>query len=152
MNSAIFSAYLNVLKKYFSFEGRASRSELIYWHIANFAILLIFVYGLRATIFDISEKGLFQLGLCFFVLTFIIPTWMLWIRRLHDLNRTGFFALLLPLPAIGFILKLILVFYPGNNETNDYGTIAYKYKLGQTDWAMIIALLGYFAIAFITQG
>lgn len=44
------------------------------------------------------------------------------IRRLHDLNRSGWFALLLIVPLINFILLLILLFIPCTNEQNNFGS------------------------------
>jgi uncharacterized membrane protein YhaH (DUF805 family) len=44
------------------------------------------------------------------------------IQRLHDLNRSGWFALLLIVPPINLVLLLILIFVPCANEYNNFGT------------------------------
>lgn len=43
------------------------------------------------------------------------------VRRLNDLNRSGWLSLLLFLPVIGLILYLYLMFAPGTPGRNDYG-------------------------------
>ena len=80
------------LKKYFVFEGRASRSE--YWWFQLIVSPSYFV----STILE-NEIGYFFLGITLFTL---IPAISAGVRRLHDTNRSGFFLLL------SFITSLIL--------------------------------------------
>ena len=50
-----------------------------------------------------------------------VGSWMLIIRRLHDLNKSGWFALLLLVPIIDFFFALYLLFVKGTDGPNDYG-------------------------------
>ena len=43
------------------------------------------------------------------------------VRRLHDLNKSGWLSLLAFVPLAGSILGVILLFKPGNRGTNQYG-------------------------------
>lgn len=43
------------------------------------------------------------------------------IRRLHDINRSGWFILALFIPIIQIIMLLILLFSPGTTGDNKYG-------------------------------
>jgi uncharacterized membrane protein YhaH (DUF805 family) len=74
-------------KKYFTFSGRASRSE--YWWF----ILFGFLVGIAASIVDVILFGLsaFNSGIVNSLtnLVFIIPTHAVAWRRLHDTNRSG---------------------------------------------------------------
>ena len=79
------------LKKYFVFEGRASRSE--YWWFQ----LIVTPSYLISTIIE-NEIGYFFLGITLFTL---IPAISAGVRRLHDTNRSGFFLL------ISFFLKMV---------------------------------------------
>ena len=56
------------------------------------------------------------------LLTILCICLSLSIRRLHDLNRSGWFALLLIVPPINLVLLLILMFVPCTNEHNNFGT------------------------------
>lgn len=56
---------------------------------------------------------------------FIYLTIIVGIRRLHDLNRTGWMYLLLFVPLVGFIFALYMIFAAGTPGENDYG-LPYK--------------------------
>ena len=86
------------LKKYFVFEGRASRSE--YWWFQ-----LIVSPSYYISTFMQNELAYFFLGITLFTL---IPAISAGVRRLHDTNRSGFFLLLSFIPFIG---GLILLFF-----------------------------------------
>ena len=78
-------------KKYFDFKGRASRSE--YWYFVLFIVIGYAIgFGL---IFAASQ--LFWL-LAIFIIAIIIPWISVAVRRLHDINKSGWFVAL-PLPA-----------------------------------------------------
>ena len=93
-------------KKYFDFKGRASRSE--FWYF------MLFYYG--GTIFLMSmssilnSDALFGLGLLFYFILGSIPALAVCVRRLHDINKTGFavFVQLIPFKFgnIGMIFPL----------------------------------------------
>lgn len=45
----------------------------------------------------------------------------LMIRRLHDLDKNGWFALIALVPVVGFIFSIYLFFAPGQIGWNQYG-------------------------------
>jgi uncharacterized membrane protein YhaH (DUF805 family) len=49
-------------------------------------------------------------------LALIIPTLALIVRRLHDANISGLFALLLLIPFLGAIAVFVMMFLPSNPE------------------------------------
>lgn len=74
-------------KKYFNFKDRASRSE--YWYFTLFGLI---VYAIGFGLMFISYK-LFWL-LIVFSIPLIIPFIAVTTRRLHDINKSGWFQLL----------------------------------------------------------
>ena len=86
------------IKKYFVFEGRASRSE--YWWFQLIVSPSYFI----SEILD-NEISYFFLGITLFTL---IPAISAGVRRLHDTNKSGFFILISFIPIIG---GLILLFF-----------------------------------------
>ena len=74
-------------KKYFNFKDRASRSE--YWYFALFGLI---VYAIGLGLIYISYK-LFWL-LVVISIALIIPFIAVTARRLHDINKSGWFQLL----------------------------------------------------------
>jgi len=64
---------------------------------------------------EIGYLNLFLLFLC------IVPIISLIIRRLHDLNYTGWFLPLLLILPFGFIVLIIMMCLKGNEYSNKYG-------------------------------
>ena len=100
------------LKKYFVFEGRASRSE--YWW---FQLIITPSYFI-STILE-NEIGYFFLGITLFTL---IPAISAGVRRLHDTNRSGFFLLLSFIPFIGGLVLLFFLVPEGTKGKNRFGS------------------------------
>jgi len=129
-------------KKYANFSGRASRSE--FWFLYLFILI---GYLISFTIMmTISFKLFWLMGV--FMLAMIIPALAVTARRLHDINKSGWFQLL-PLPAgiletvfatssesleiLFLIIGLVLYVYlfilyctDGNKKNNRFGKNIYK--------------------------
>ena len=100
------------LKKYFVFQGRASRSE--YWWFQLIVSPSYFI----STILE-NEIGYFFLGITLFTL---IPAISAGVRRLHDTNRSGFFLLISFIPFIGGLVLLFFLIPEGTKGKNRFGT------------------------------
>jgi uncharacterized membrane protein YhaH (DUF805 family) len=80
--------YLEVLKKYAVFKGRARRKE--YWYFVLFNTLITIVLGIIDGVTGLvsAEAGIGLLsGL--YTLAVLIPSIAVSVRRLHDTNRSG---------------------------------------------------------------
>ena len=99
------------LKKYFVFEGRASRSE--YWWFQ----LIVSPSYLISEVLD-NEISFFFLGITLFTL---IPAISAGVRRLHDTNKSGFFLLISFIPFIGGLVLLFLLIPVGTKGKNRFG-------------------------------
>ena len=104
--SAGFSNYVN-------FSGRACRSEYWYW------ILFIVIAEIVTSIID-AVLGI-QLVTSIFGLVTLLPSIAVAIRRLHDLDRTGWWILLSLIPLIGWIVLLIWYVTKGTDGPNRFG-------------------------------
>lgn len=104
--------YINVLKKYIVFEGRSSRAELWYFYLIS--VLISFVLGFAEVFYKISvNTGPFNLSdLYSFII--LLPTIAVWIRRMHDINKSGWF-ILIP------IYNIYLALQKGDSGPNRYG-------------------------------
>jgi uncharacterized membrane protein YhaH (DUF805 family) len=99
--------YFMVLKKYADFNGRARRSEYWYFVLFNYLIQLLIGYiGLYT-----FENPYF--GTIYFLAVFI-PYIAVGVRRMHDVNKSGWY-ILIP------IYNLILCCTDGTIGPNDYG-------------------------------
>jgi len=109
-------AILSGFRKYVTFSGRASRPE--YWYWVLFAFLVAAVSGiLDYAIFPESETGPLQ---SITSLILFLPGLAISIRRLHDIDRTGWWWLI-AFTVIGIILLLIWACSRGTAGANRYG-------------------------------
>lgn len=106
--------------KYATFSGRAPRSE--FWWFVLFVIIGNFVLGLvDAALFGRTATGdqVSILGALFSLAVFL-PSLAVGVRRLHDVDRSGWWYLLMLVPVLG-VLILIFAFFihrgtPGPNR------------------------------------
>ncbi len=103
--------YLEVLKKYAVFSGRARRKE--YWMFFLFNIIVSiaigFVSGLLGGLLHISALGIVPI---IYSLYIFIPSISVAVRRMHDLGRSGWWVIV----PIANIIFLFLDSQPGENE------------------------------------
>jgi len=107
------SWYLQVLKKYAVFSGRARRKEYWYFYLANGII------GFGLGIID-TVLGL-PLLLSLYYLAVLLPTIGVSVRRLHDTGRSGWWILIVLIPLIGAIILLIYMVSDSQEGTSQYG-------------------------------
>jgi uncharacterized membrane protein YhaH (DUF805 family) len=99
--------YLKVLKQYADFGGRARRKE--YWMFILFNVIFSFVLG-----FIDGFMGLrFGIG-SIYVLAVLIPSIAVSVRRMHDVDKSGWYCLI---P----IYNIILACTEGTQGENKYG-------------------------------
>lgn len=117
-----FSESLTIcLKKYFVFQGRASRSE--YWWFQ-----LIFTPSYFISSYLENELSYFFLGICLFC---FIPAISVGVRRLHDIDKSGFFLLISFIPFIGGFILLFFMISEGTKGKNKYGDNPLKKKISR---------------------
>jgi uncharacterized membrane protein YhaH (DUF805 family) len=111
---AIQSGFSN----YVNFSGRAVRSE--YWYWVLFAVLLSIVTNIiDAVIFGTSGTAILSAiaGLALF-----LPGLAMAVRRFHDLDKSGWFVLILMIPLVGWpILWLVWFCARGTMGPNRFG-------------------------------
>ncbi|MFF0991460.1 DUF805 domain-containing protein [Kocuria nitroreducens] len=106
--------------KYAQFSGRASRSE--YWWVALYqgAIALVLSVLMAAgsdANGNLSGLGMLVAGLLvIYVLSHIVPSVGIAVRRLHDANFSGWFYLLSLIPYVGGLVVLVFMVLPSKPE------------------------------------
>ncbi len=97
-------------KKYATFDGRATRSE--YWWFFLFTFLVSVALGI------VSEmlSGLFTLAV-------LLPSLAVGARRLHDIDKSGWFLLVWFIPIIGWIIMIVWAIQEGK-EPNRFSSAA----------------------------
>jgi uncharacterized membrane protein YhaH (DUF805 family) len=111
--------YLDALKKYAEFSGRARRKE--YWMFALFnAIILVAIVVFTLVIASMDESLSMIGGLLIIVysLATLLPGLAVAVRRLHDTGRSGWWFLIAFVPFGGIVLLVFTVqdSAPGENQ------------------------------------
>ena len=113
-------------KKYGTFSGRASRSE--YWYFVLFIIgsfLLILLLSSSAG----SGFAQFIPLIIILYLGILVPTIAVTARRLHDINKSGWWQLIRIIPYVGIIGEIVLIVWfctDGDKKNNRFGKNIYK--------------------------
>lgn len=106
--------YLQVLKNYAVFDGRARRKE--YWMFFLFNTLIAIVISIIEAL--AGSSGV--LGLLY-SLAVLIPAIGVSVRRLHDTDRSGWWMLICLVPLIGAIVLLVFMVQDSTPGQNPYG-------------------------------
>jgi uncharacterized membrane protein YhaH (DUF805 family) len=112
-----------VFQNYANFSGRARRAE--YWNfvlvnlIVYIPLYIIFIGGILNESEPIGLLGIGVLGL--FALGMLLPGLGVLVRRLHDLNKSGWNFLIYFIPIAGPIIMLVWLCTEGNSYPNNYG-------------------------------
>ncbi|MFV5380042.1 DUF805 domain-containing protein [Acinetobacter pittii] len=101
-------AILTCFKKFADFKGRARRRE--FWYFELFCVLL-------SLLLSFMNEDLATLAM---LITFI-PSIAVNVRRLHDINRSGWWMLIALVPIVGVLLLLFWAAQEGNPSANQYG-------------------------------
>ena len=114
-----FNAIKICFQKFFVFTNRASRSE--YWWFILF-------YIISATIPTfVPNENVVVFGYIMSFLLFI-PSIAVTVRRLHDINKSGWFIFISLIPILGSIIVLVMTIEKGTLGKNRFGEYPLKFK------------------------
>lgn len=121
------NAYLDALRRYFDFSGRSTRSQ--FWLFTLGAIMA----SIAALIVDgasgsgtAGEPGLVT---SLVLLGHLIPSLSVMVRRLHDIDRSGWWVLLGLVPLVGSIVLLVFACTASTAGANRFG----PHPMGKTE-------------------
>ncbi len=107
----LIDSVISCFNKYFDFDSRSSRKEFWFWQLFRILMFLSITY-----IESLGLNGLLLIS----NFIFIIPEIAVSIRRLHDINKSGWW-ILLTITIIGIIPLTYYYCLKGDGNTNDYG-------------------------------
>lgn len=115
--------YKDVIKRYAEFSGRARRKEYWMFVLLNVIISIIISIIDKAAGWNISlssgEIGVLSLIYSLFI---IIPSLAVSVRRMHDIDKSGWTLLFVLIPVVGSIILLVLHCKAGTAGENRYGS------------------------------
>ena len=123
MENINFSQSIKIcFQKFFIFKGRASRSE--YWWFYLF-------YIITGTIPTFIHNELVMAFGWIMLILLLIPSLAAAVRRLHDVNTSGFFIFISIIPVLGQIIVLVKIIAKGTLGKNRFGEYPLKFKRGK---------------------
>jgi uncharacterized membrane protein YhaH (DUF805 family) len=119
-NPKIMNWYLQVIKKYAVFTGRARRKE--FWMYVLFNIIVSIVAAVIDNVIG-TNISILPYGYVFMVynLFVIIPSLAVSVRRMHDIGKSGWMILVGLIPIIGGIWLLVLFVMDSKPGDNNWG-------------------------------
>ncbi|HRP33395.1 MAG TPA: DUF805 domain-containing protein [Agriterribacter sp.] len=112
-----------VIENYANFNGRARRAEYWFFSLGSFLMLIAFYFiGIvgafsQSMVLTVAGIGLYLL----LSLGLLVPSIAVAVRRLHDLNKSGWYYLIGLIPLVGPIILLVWFFTDGDRFVNKYG-------------------------------
>ncbi|MCF7925973.1 MAG: DUF805 domain-containing protein [Candidatus Izimaplasma sp.] len=102
--------YVEMWQRWSDFEGRSDIRD--YW----MAVLVNFIISLLLTLIG-RAIGFFNTINALYGLAVLIPGIALFIRRMHDIGKSGWNILWVFLPIIGWIYLIILLIKPSQSQS-----------------------------------
>ncbi len=151
-------------EKLFAFKGRMNRKNYIVLSLLPILIILISAIPVMMKIFSMGNE-VYDIGDIIFIPTYFGLLLGIWvslainIKRLHDINFSGFFVILNFIPYVNIILWILLMIIKGSNSDNKYGIntdendnkVFYKIVVGiiLTSIISIIMIMPFFVKALV---
>lgn len=112
--------YIAVLKKYAQFSGRSRRKE--FWFFTLISSLLSIALSVADNVLGLPSFGDgYGLLAALYSLFIFIPNIAVIVRRLHDQDRTGWWALIMLVPIVGIFVLLYFMVQNSQKGTNRFG-------------------------------
>lgn len=123
-NYTLMNWFIKVLKQYADFKGRARRKE--YWMYVLFLTIAYIIAAILDNVLGLSIKMAGQsmgYGYIYLLvaLATIVPSIAVSVRRLQDINKSGWFVLIAFIPIIGVLILLYWSLLEGTKGENQYG-------------------------------
>ena len=110
-------AYKKFLTNYANFNGRSTRSD--YWYVALANFIIGFVLGFIGGLLHIET--ITTVISAIYMLATLVPSIAIVVRRLHDINKSGWYYFMVFIPLVGIIILLVYLCTPSMDMNNPYG-------------------------------
>lgn len=111
----MIEAYKKFFSNYANFKGCSSRSD--YWWVVLCNFLVGFIIGFVSGLTGVQEITYLSY---IYELAIIVPSIALIVRRLHDINKSGWYYFMILIPIAGPIIVLVYLL-TDRVEPNNFG-------------------------------
>lgn len=108
--------YLEVLKKYATFAGRARRTE--FW---MFVLINLIIDVVLQVLWSATGSVIFEVLYYLYAAAVLIPGIAVTVRRLHDTGRAGGWWFIGLIPIVGWIILIVFCAQEGHPGPNQFG-------------------------------
>ena len=106
---------------YFNFKDRTTRKD--FWVAILMNIVVSFVLSLVVGfIAKVTKLKIYDIFASIYALILLIPCLAQAVRRMHDVNKSGWYLLMSLIPIVGWIIVLVQECSPSVDVNNNYGT------------------------------
>ena len=122
----LITAVKSVLGNYVGFSGRAGRPEYWYWILVVLIVTVLLAIIEGAVLapllgFEAFAPEAGQPRRLLFSLAIILPSFAVMVRRLHDIDRSGWWVLIQLVPIIGGLVLIWWLTRPSDPGENRFG-------------------------------
>lgn len=114
------NGYFDGLRRYFSFWGRSTRKQ--FWYFILVCTILVVAAWWFDSHLNLQDQGEeLQPALGLILVIHLIPALTVFVRRLHDIDRRGWWVLLSFFPLFGLVFMTINGLTPSTAGPNRFG-------------------------------
>jgi len=117
--------FVFALRRYAVFSGRSGRREFWMFQVVVVMLSIIFWTSFTGLFAGTATLPIFAVA-CLALIALTIPQLALQVRRFHDQNKSGWFALLNLVPYFGPFIVLLFMLIGGTHGENQYGPDPYN--------------------------
>lgn len=111
-------AYLDAMRRYAVFNGRSTRTQ--FWLFTLILGVILIACSILDALLGFDKQGaLVVTG--FVYVGHLLPLLAITVRRLHDIDRTGWWVLLCFVPLVGVVVLIVFACLPSTAGANRFG-------------------------------
>ena len=108
-----------IIRQWTNFQGRSTRASYwfgqLFWLFAGVVGISLAVAFITPTFWTVPVAVAL-------LIVYLVPQFLLAIRRLHDSGKSGFWMFIGLIPVVGELILLVMLLLPGNNHENRFGS------------------------------
>lgn len=110
------SAYIDAMRRYATFSGRSTRTEFWYYHLVFLALAF---GGLIIDVIIAGPREPQPLVSALIVIGHYLPSLAIIVRRLHDVDKSGWLVLTCLIPLVGIVAFIVIGSSPSKAHVQD---------------------------------
>ena len=111
------SAYLDAMRRYATFSGRSTRKEFWYYHLV---LLGVAIGGLIIDVAIAGPREPQPVVSALIIMGHYVPSLAVIVRRLHDLEKSGWLMLTCLIPLVGIVAFIVIGSTPSKHGAMDF--------------------------------